>query len=116
MPEILFKGRAVENFLTECVESFYDLKPAVMRAFERIVDEESKSLLKPTAMSEHGHFLNFCKLPADLATFIRQQYRLRFEPVDFFADPDNYYLLCSIFKKARVRRTPTQLLTVPSFE
>ena len=110
--EVLFKNQSVLTFLTEVLAEWADLRPASYATFKRIVAEEHGALIKPSAMSADGCFLNYCKLPADLYAFIKREYRRRFENVDFFADPANYRLLCQVGSDLRVRRTPTNHLRI----
>lgn len=108
--EVIVKNAAVVRILEEIADAFRTLRPPSYRAFLAIVDEESKALKRPNAMSTDGHMLNFCKLPADLYTFVKQQMRKRCGIDDFFRDAKNYYLLTKVWSDARIRRTPTHLL------
>lgn len=118
--EFLIRNRALDAFLQESVEAFYELCPGEAAAFDRYVDETSHQLIKPSGMSRDGFFLTFAKIPETLHAFLRREYRRRFENEDFFkSDPEGearYYRLFEIWKKARIRRKPTQMLRVPSFK
>ena len=113
-PEIHFKNRALTSFLEEVGEAWCDLRPDSAAEFTRIVREHSGNLIKPSAMSQDGNFLELCHIPNDLYSFIKQEYRKRFEDRDFFADRDNYYLLCKVWPAIRVKRKPTPFFQVPN--
>lgn len=108
--EIVVKDAAVVRILEEIADAWRCLRPESYRDFLELMDEESKNLIKPTAMSAGGNMLNFGKLPTDLYVFIKQQMRKRCGIDDFFRDPTNFYLLTKVWSDARIRRTPTNML------
>lgn len=107
--EIVIKNAALVRILEEIADAWRSLRPASYREFLEIIDEESKQLLKPTAMSADGNMLNYCKLPTDLYAFIKHQMRKRCGIDDFFRDPENYRLLTKVWSDTRIRRKPTQM-------
>lgn len=110
--EILIKQQALVKFLEEVAEAYRSLRPAEYQEFLRIIEEESHSLIKPSAMTRDGSALNFMKVPTSVYLFIKREYRRRFEDADFFADVENYYLLAKVWPAIRVRRKETQMLRV----
>jgi len=110
--EILFRNKALNDVLEEIITAFYELCPEAAAEFERIVSEESKSLVKESAMSADGNFLNLCKLPKIMYMFIRAQMRKRCGIDDFFRDWENYYLLTKVWKNARIRRRSLPRLVI----
>lgn len=109
MPEILIKGKALEDFLAEVADSFRDLRPSTYEKFRNHVEHESKALIKPSGMSRDGHFMNRMYIPAELYHFIAWQARKRFD-IDFFSDRKNYDLLCRTWSDLETRRRPTPIL------
>lgn len=114
--QIVVKNAAVVRILEEIADAWRSLRPESYKAFLQIVDEESKQLLKPTAMSADGNMLNYCKLPADLYGFVKHQMCKRCGIDDFFRDHDNYVLLTKVWSETRIRRSPTQMFLTRDFK
>lgn len=116
MPEILIKDQALTRTIEEIADAYRAVRPSEYAAFCRLIDEDSRSLLKPTGMSSEGTLLDLFRLPASLYSFIKQQMRKRHGIHDFFAFPENYRLLMKVWSSCALKRKPTQMLHLRDFE
>jgi len=111
--QILTKGRALTDTITEIGEAYRACYPTDYAAFIKLIKDESGVLTRPTGMSDDGTMMNFMKIPMatnslgeriNLYSFIKQQMRKLHGIDDFFADRNNYYLLRDIWRDAQIRR------------
>lgn len=108
MTQVIVKDAAVRAELEAIADEWRAQFPADYEEFLRIIAEESKNVLKATAMSTEGNYLNYAKIPALLHDFIVYRFRKRHGVHDFFRDAKNYRLLAEVWPASRVRRTPTK--------
>lgn len=106
--QVLVKNQAVRAELEAIADEWRARFPQEYEDFMSIIDEESKNLIKTTAMSKDGNMLNYCKIPQLLHDFILYRFRKRHGVQDFFRDPKNYRLLAEVWPASRIRRKPTK--------
>lgn len=120
--EILVKNAAVVKVLDEIGEAYRALCPGDWERFIQAVKEEGQRLQKQNAMSSDGTMLNYMKIPCvtwrgrtgNLYAFIKHEMKKRCGIEDFFAERENYQLLCRVWKDAKVKNKPTSYLKVPA--
>lgn len=110
--EIIIKDAALTRTLEEIAEAYAAVCPDAYAAFCQIVEQESKNLVKPTGMSKQGHFMDVCRIPAHLYTFIRQQMLKRHGIDDFFRDRRHYDLLLKTWPACKIKRKPSKLFAL----
>jgi len=100
------KRQAIEKFLEEVAAAWQEQYPKQYEAFCRLVELESAHLIKPSGMTAGGHFLDYCKIPQDLYSFIKWQASKRLGIDDFFREKRNYQLLVRIWPRAKIKTHP----------
>ena len=108
MTQVIVKDAALRAELEAIADEWRARFPDDYDEFLKIIDQESKSLKLPTAMSTNGTYLNYCKVPQLLHDFILYRFRKRHGVDDFFRDPKNYRLLAEVWPASRIRRKPTK--------
>lgn len=111
--EILIKHKAIEDTLKEIADLWHEHFPKECELMARIVDEESKNLIKSSGLSEGGTLLTYCKLTPRLYAFIKRTMRRLYGIDEFFSDERNYRLLVRVWSDLKVRTKPTQYFHVP---
>jgi len=108
MTQVIVKDAAIRAELEAIADEWRAQFPADYEEFLRIIDQESKNVKLPTAMSTEGNYLNYCKIPQLLHDFILYRFRKRHGVPDFFRDAKNYRLLAEVWPASRIRRKPTK--------
>jgi len=110
--EIQVKNAAITVFLEEIARAYHDLYPERYAGILKVLAEENKATIKPTAMSVDGTMLSLAKLPLELYTFIKFQARKRLGIPDFFSDEANFRLLLKVWPNLRIQRTPSTFVHI----
>lgn len=112
MPEIIMRGKALEDTLKEVIEFCYWKFPHEMKQMEEVVAAESACLVKPTALSQDGSMMDFCKITPKLYACVKYIMRKHHGIPDFWADRANYYFFTRLFTKSRIKHKPTKMFRI----
>lgn len=106
----------IRRLLSEIVDAYHDLYPSFCEHFDAFVKAESSGLHKANGMSDDGNFMTYCKIPANLHHFIKNQVYKKFDQRIFFSNYHDYKLFTDVWKTAKVKKksTPYLFLDTPS--
>ena len=108
------KGQALETTLKEIADLWHEFFPNECETIARVVEEESKNLVRPCGLSRNGTMMSFAKITPKLYAFVKRTMRRRHGIPEFFSDEANYRLLLKCWPTLAVRHKPTQYFKVPA--